>query len=175
MGLLSSSLLPLARRPLWWVVAEDGGGGAVSASIQNSYMNLRTGLRIGMVAGVVAAFIATACNAAMLLFQRYVLHMGKAIDDSVDGNIKTMVAQMGGRMAQTTPEAQAQLADLLPFSAVAGREGLPGVVECRDRCCLHDRSRIPGWRTGGVALCRAAQADRSFLTSVSSAPLAPRP
>ncbi len=35
MGVLSSSLLPLAAGALlWWVVAEDGGGGAVSASIQ---------------------------------------------------------------------------------------------------------------------------------------------
>src|SRR5664279_2067891 len=116
MGVLSSSILPLAAGALlWWV----GGGVAAVLLYQrrsnNSYLNTRTGLRIGMVAGVVAAFIATACNAGMLLFQRHFLHMSKAIDDSVDGNIKTMVEQMGGRMAQTTPEAQAQLQTYFRF------------------------------------------------------------
>ncbi|HVJ08608.1 MAG TPA: hypothetical protein VM554_09495 [Acidisarcina sp.] len=110
MGLLSSSLLPLSTGSFLWLV-----GGAMAAVAlyrrrsQASFLNLRTGLRIGVVAGIVAAFSATACNAGVLLFQRHALHMSKAIDDSMDGNIRAMVEQMGGRMAQTTPEAQAQI------------------------------------------------------------------
>lgn len=116
MGLLSSSVLPLATGSFLWLV-----GGAMAAVAlykrrsRNSFLNLRTGLRIGMVAGIVAAFFATACNAAVLLFQRHALHMGKAIDDSMDGNIKAMVDQMSGRMAQTTPEAQAQMQSYFRF------------------------------------------------------------
>ena len=110
MGLLSSSVLPLATGSFLWLV---GGAMAAVALYQrrskNSLLNLRTGLRIGMVAGIVAAFFATACNAGLLLFQRHALHMSKAIDESMDGNIKAMVAQMGGRMVQSTPEAQAQV------------------------------------------------------------------
>lgn len=110
MGLLSSSVLPLATGSFLWLV---GGAMAAVALYQrrskSGFLNLRTGLRIGMVAGVVAAFFATACNAGVLLFQRHALHMSKAIDDSMDGNIRAMVEQMGGRMAQTTPEAQAQI------------------------------------------------------------------
>jgi hypothetical protein len=110
MGLLSSSVLSLATGSFLWLV---GGAMAAVALYQRrsnySLLNLRTGLRIGMVAGVVAAFFATACNAGLILFQRHALHMSKAIDDSMDGNIKAMVEQMGGRMAQTTPEAQAQI------------------------------------------------------------------
>jgi hypothetical protein len=110
MGLLSSSVLPLATASFVWLV---GGSMAAVALYQrrsrNGFLNLRTGLRIGLVAGVVAAFFATACNAAVLLFQRYALHMSKAIDDSMDGNIREIVGQLGGKMAQATPETQAQL------------------------------------------------------------------
>jgi hypothetical protein len=110
MGLLSSSVLPLATGSFLWLV---GGSMAAVALYQrrsrNGFLNLRTGLRIGLVAGVVAAFFATACNAAVLLFQRYALHMSKAIDDSMDGNIREIVGQLGGKMAQATPETQAQL------------------------------------------------------------------
>ena len=114
MGLLSSSVLPLATASFVWLV---GGSMAAVALYQrrsrNGFLNLRTGLRIGLVAGVVAAFFATACNAAVLLFQRYALHMSKAIDDSMDGNIREIVGQLGGKMAQATPETQAQLRSLL--------------------------------------------------------------
>jgi hypothetical protein len=110
MGLLSSSVLPLATASFVWLV---GGSMAAVALYQrrsrNGFLNLRTGLRIGLVAGVVAAFFATACNAAVLLFQRYALHMSKAIDDSMDGNIREIVGQLAGKMAQATPETQAQL------------------------------------------------------------------
>jgi hypothetical protein len=110
MGLLSSSVLPLATASFVWLV---GGAMAAVALYQrrsrNGFLNLRTGLRIGLVAGVVAAFFATACNAAVLLFQRYALHMSKAIDESMDGNIREIVGQLGGKMAQATPETQAQL------------------------------------------------------------------
>lgn len=110
MGLLSSSVFPLATASFVWLV---GGSMAAVALYQrrsrNGFLNLRTGLRIGLVAGVVAAFFATACNAAVLLFQRYALHMSKAIDDSMDGNIREIVGQLGGKMAQATPETQAQL------------------------------------------------------------------
>ncbi len=116
MGLLSSSVLPLATASFVWLV-----GGAMAAVAlyqrrsQNGFLNLRTGLRIGLVAGVVAAFFATACNAAVLLFQRYALHMSKAIDESMDGNIREIVGQLGGKMAQATPETQAQLRAYFQF------------------------------------------------------------
>jgi len=110
MGLLSSSVLPLAAASFVWLV---GGAMAAVALYQrrspNAFLNLRTGLRIGLVAGAVAAFFATACNAVVLLFQRYALHMSKAIDESMDGNIREIVGQLGGKMAQATPETQAQL------------------------------------------------------------------
>jgi len=108
MGLLSSSVLPLATASFVWLV---GGSMAAVALYQrrsrNGFLNLRTGLRIGLVAGVVAAFFATACNAAVLLFQRYALHMSKAIDDSMDGSIRLLIEQTTVRMAQSTPEARA--------------------------------------------------------------------
>jgi hypothetical protein len=116
MGLLSSSVLPLATASFVWLV-----GGAMAAVAlyqrrsQNGFLNLRTGLRIGLVAGVVAAFFATACNAAVLVFQRYALHMSKAIDESMDGNIREIVGQLGGKMAQATPETQAQLRAYFQF------------------------------------------------------------
>jgi hypothetical protein len=116
MGLLSSSVLPLATASFVWLV---GGAMAAVALYQrrsrNGFLNLRTGLRIGLVAGVVAAFFATACNAAVLLFQRYALHMSKAIDESMDGNIREIVGQLGGKMAQATPETQAQLRAYFQF------------------------------------------------------------
>lgn len=110
MGLLSSSALHLEVGSFVWLV-----GGAMAAvglyqrRSRHSFLNLRTGLRIGILAGVVAAVFATACNAAILLFQRYALHMSKTIDDAMDSNIKAMVEQMSGRVAQATPEAQAQI------------------------------------------------------------------
>jgi hypothetical protein len=110
MGLLSSSALHLEIGSFVWLV---GGAMAAVALYQrrsrHSFLNLRTGLRIGIIAGMVAAVFATACNAAILLFQRYALHMSKTIDDAMDGSIKAMVEQMSGRAAQAPPEAQAQL------------------------------------------------------------------
>ncbi len=109
----------------------------------------------------------------MLLFQRYVLHMGKAIDDSVDGNIKTMVAQMGGHMAQTTPETQAQLAAYFRFLLSPDGKAFLSLTSAATAAVFMIVLASLGGALGAWRFAARRRPDRSFLTSVSSAALAP--
>lgn len=113
MGILSSSVLPVASMGCCLWVA----GGSIAAvalyhrRAANALLDVRTGLKIGAVAGLLAAFIATALNGFTLLFQRYALHMGTAID----ATLAAFVDQIKAKSAQAAPEVQAQMQDYIRF------------------------------------------------------------
>lgn len=100
-GLLSS----LLDFGVLWVLA--GGVGVVALYRRKSAraVNTRIGLRIGAVVGLLAALLATLADGFSMLFQRYVLHTGAQIDQ----RLHSVLQQATDHMAQSNPEAAAQI------------------------------------------------------------------
>jgi hypothetical protein len=100
-GLLSS----LLDFGVLWVIA--GGIGAVALYRRRSArpVNTRGGMRIGAVLGLAAALLATLVDGFSMLFERYILHTGAAIDQ----RLHSVLQQATDHMAQSNPEAAAQI------------------------------------------------------------------
>lgn len=113
MGVLSSSVLPVASMGccLWVVGGSIAAVGLYHRRAAKALLDMQTGLKIGAVSGLLAAFVASALNGFVLLFQRYALHTGSAIDTT----LATFVDQIKTKMAQATPEVQAQMQDYIRF------------------------------------------------------------
>ena len=89
-GLLSSSLIPvLSDGCCLWVI---GGGIAAVGLYRHRSAGIpvdgKTGLRIGTVIGILAASLATAVNGVVMLFQRYVLHTGDAMEKAFQASME---------------------------------------------------------------------------------------
>lgn len=84
-----------------WVI----GGGIATVSLYRRRTGIppagRAGWRIGGLLGVLAAFISTAADGITLLFQRYVLHSGGAIDH----RFHLLAGQLTEQMNRSNPEA----------------------------------------------------------------------
>src|SRR5271170_4278397 len=81
-GLLCSPVVPiLSSACCFWVI-----GGAVAAvglyqrRSATRILGRPVGIRIGTIIGLMAAAVATAFNAAAVVFERYILHGGEAMD-----------------------------------------------------------------------------------------------
>jgi len=80
-----------------------GGFGAIALYRRRSdaVTDGRIGWRVGAILGAAAATVASAADAAQMLFQRYVLHHGAAID----AQFQTAAQQMADQMLKTNSEA----------------------------------------------------------------------
>jgi hypothetical protein len=106
-GLLSS----LLDFGILWVLA---GGFAAVALYQRkapAVLNARAGWRIGMLAGGLAAFFSSIVDGLSMVFERYVLHHGAAIDQKLIG----LTQQMTDQMARQNPEAAQQIPWFIHF------------------------------------------------------------
>jgi hypothetical protein len=74
-------------------------------------LNSRAGWRIGMLAGVLAAFFSSMVDGLSMLFERYGLHHGTAIDQ----RLGALTQQMTDQMAHQNPEAAQQIPWFLHF------------------------------------------------------------
>lgn len=89
-GLLTSSVIPgLMGASLFWTI----GGAIAGVALYRRWspeglLNGKLGFRIGVIIGVVAAALATALNAAVILFQRYALHAGDAMDKAFQASME---------------------------------------------------------------------------------------
>ena len=121
-GLLSSSLLPLAFLSSFWVMA-----GAVLAvnlyrrRARTALLNTRVGLRIGMVLGLVAALLTSAADGLLMAAQRYVFHDAAVPDKTVQSMIDVFKAPYA-------ENAQAQVQLHAMFSALATPNGKAALV-----------------------------------------------
>lgn len=106
-GLLSS-LLDFG--PLW-VLA--GGFGAVALYQRKApaILSARAGWRIGMLLGVLAAFLSSVVDGLSMVFERYGLHHGAAIDQ----RLIALTTQMTDQMAHQNPEAAQQIPWFIHF------------------------------------------------------------
>jgi hypothetical protein len=106
-GLLSS----LLDFGILWVLA--GGFGAVALYQRKapSVLNARAGWRIGMLVGVLAAFLSTIVDGLSMVFERYGLHHGAAIDQKLVG----LTTQMTDQMVRQNPEAVQQIPWFIHF------------------------------------------------------------
>ncbi|HUZ05437.1 MAG TPA: zinc ribbon domain-containing protein [Acidobacteriaceae bacterium] len=118
-GVLSSIL---AVGSLLWVL-----GGAVLViflyrrRVPYAVLQPRLGARIGVVTGALTAAIAVAGNTILLLVQRYGLHQGKLLDETLSNTVQQAMSR-----AATGTEAQAQMASAV--SLLLSPEGRAGMV-----------------------------------------------
>jgi len=106
-GLLSS----LLDFSILWVLA--GGFGAVALYQRKtpSILNARAGWRLGMLVGALAAFFSSIVDGLSMIFERYVLHHGTAIDQKLTG----LTQQMTDQMVHQNPEAAQQIPWFIHF------------------------------------------------------------
>jgi len=106
-GLLSS----LFDFSIIWVLA--GGFGAVALYQRKASvtLNARTGWRIGMLVGALAAFFSSLVDGLSMVFERYVLHHGGAIDQK----LSSLTQQMTQQMVHQNPEAAQQIPWFIHF------------------------------------------------------------
>ncbi|HEX4021899.1 MAG TPA: zinc ribbon domain-containing protein [Acidobacteriaceae bacterium] len=118
-GLLSSIL---AIGSLLWVI-----GGAVLVigiyhrRVPYAALQPSLGARIGVVTGTLTAATAVAGNTILLLVQRYGMHQGKLLDETL-----TTTVQQGMSRAAAGTEAQAQMTSVITF--LLSPEGRAGMV-----------------------------------------------
>jgi len=105
-GLLCSSVVPiLSDGCCLWVVA--GAVAAVGLYQRRSATRVLlrpTGVRIGTIIGILAAAIAAAFNAGSMLFERYVMHGGEAMDKMFLASMKQGSDAFASQLTQATPE-----------------------------------------------------------------------
>lgn len=118
-GLLSAVL---AIGSLLWVL---GGAVLVIAlyhrRVPYAVLQPSLGARIGVVTGTLTALIAVAGNTILLLVQRYGLHQGKLLDETL-----TSTFQQAMNRAAAGTEAQAQMTTAMAF--LLSPEGRAGMV-----------------------------------------------
>jgi hypothetical protein len=112
-GLLSSSVIPiLSAGCCLWVL---GGAIAAVALYQrrsaSTMLSRHVGSRIGLIIGILAATVAAGFNAASMLFERYVMHGGEAMEKAY----QTSMEQGSALTAQISSFSPAQAQEALHF------------------------------------------------------------
>jgi hypothetical protein len=145
-GLLCSPIVPFVSSGccLWVVAGSVAAIGLYQRRSATLTVGRRIGLRIGILIGILAATVATACNAGLMVFTRYALHGGTAMEKAFQLSMEqgsTYAAQFShaspaqadeimrfwlspdGRAAATLLMALMSAAGIIVFSAIGGALG----------------------------------------------------
>ncbi len=112
-GVLCSPVVPiLSGGCCLWIV----GGAVAAVGLYQRRSAIRVlprpvGVRIGMMIGLMAAAVTSAFNAGAMIFERYVLHGGDAMEKSYQATME----QVSVATAQLSPGSPAEVRDAMQF------------------------------------------------------------
>jgi len=108
-GLLCSSVVPvLASGCCLWVLAGSVAGvGLYQRRSATQVLPRPAGMRIGTILGIMAAVVATASNAGAMVFARYVLHGGDAMEKAFQSSME-QGSVMASQLISVSPDQARQ-------------------------------------------------------------------